>query len=91
MLKMYLKKIKREEGDYKYMEKPLILAIEETKQEMLNLIVESGVPAFFLLQIIQDIERQLVPIKEKELENVKANFESKSKKSNTQNKKEGIK
>lgn len=49
------------------MDKPIILAINDIKTEIVSIINKSEIPAFFLLQILRDIENQLFPLTYEEI------------------------
>lgn len=57
------------------MNKPANLIIEETKENMVKLINESGLPPFLIEPILKDIYNQVTVLKQKELEKSKRNYE----------------
>lgn len=67
------------------MTKPANLIIEETKENLVKVINESGLPPFLLELIIRDIYNQISFLKQKELEKSKKDYEESLKK----DKKEG--
>ena len=48
--------------------KPIILAIKETEEEIEKIINNAGLPAFFLRYILEKIEKDLVVIEQKEID-----------------------
>lgn len=56
------------------MNKPIILAINDTKIEIVSIINKSEIPAFFLLQILKDIENQLFPLVQEEIKSAAEHY-----------------
>ena len=65
--------------------KPLILVLEELEDKILKLVNESGIPAFYLHYIFENIDNDLQKIKVKELEIATQSFNE------SKNKTEGVK
>ena len=57
------------------MNKPAILVIEETKENIINTINESGLPPFLVEPIIKDLYNQINILKQQELEQSKKQYE----------------
>lgn len=49
-------------------DKPMILAIKETEEEIVKIISKAGLPAFFLRYILDRIEKDLILIEQNELD-----------------------
>ncbi len=49
-------------------DKPIILAIKETEEEIVKIINKVGLPAFFLRYILDRIEKDLILIEQNELD-----------------------
>ena len=47
--------------------KPIILTIKEIEDKIIDIINNSGLPAFYLLRIIRSIEKDLIPLEKEEL------------------------
>lgn len=68
------------------MNKPANLIVEETKDNIINTINESGLPAFLLEPILKDLHDQISILKQKELEKSKREWEESLKKEKEKNK-----
>lgn len=68
------------------MNKPANLILEETKDNIINTINESGLPAFLLEPILKDLHDQISILKQKELEKSKREWEESLKKEKEKNK-----
>lgn len=62
------------------MNKPANLIVEETKEELVKVINESGLPPFLVEPILKDIYNQVTVLKQKELEESKKSYEESLKK-----------
>ena len=47
--------------------KPMILSIKEVEDKIIDIINNSGLPAFYLLRIVRSIEKDLNPLEKEEL------------------------
>lgn len=72
------------------MNKPANLIVEETKDNIINIINESGLPAFLLEPILKDLHDQTSILKQKELEKSKREWEESLKKEKEKNKDKGV-
>ena len=63
------------------MNKPANILVEDTKEELIKVINESGLPPFLVEPIIKDIYNQVVFLKQQEFEKSKKEYEESSKKS----------
>ena len=57
------------------MNKPANLIVEETKENIVKLINESGLPPFLLEPILKDLYNQINILKQQELEQSKKQYE----------------
>lgn len=57
------------------MDKPIILIKEETKQKLLDVINQSGLPAFIIEPILSDFLNEIRVVARREYETEKANYE----------------
>lgn len=62
------------------MNKPANLLVEDTKEELIKVINESGLPPFLVEPILKDIYNQVTVLKQKELEESKKSYEESLKK-----------
>lgn len=62
------------------MNKPANILVEETKEELVKVINESGLPPFLVEPILKDIYNQVTVLKQKELEESKKSYEEELKK-----------
>lgn len=62
------------------MEKPISLKIEEVKEQIINQINKSGLPAFILEPIIKNVYTEVLNVKNKELELSKQEYTQSAKK-----------
>lgn len=62
------------------MNKPANLLVEDTKEELVKVINESGLPPFLVEPILKDIYNQVTVLKQKELEESKKSYEESLKK-----------
>ena len=58
------------------MTKPANLIIEETKENLVKVINESGLPPFLLEPILKDLYNQISILKQQELEKSKQEYEN---------------
>lgn len=56
-------------------EKPIILQLEETRIEMVNLINKSDLPYFIVIPMLEDLLRQLRELNQKQYEEERRNYE----------------
>lgn len=68
------------------MTKPANLIIEETKENLVKVINESGLPPFLVEPIIKDLYNQVNILKQQELEKSKREWEESLKKEKEKNK-----
>lgn len=68
------------------MTKPANLIIEETKENLVKVINESGLPPFLVEPIIKDLYNQVSILKQQELEKSKREWEESLKKEKEKNK-----
>ena len=62
------------------MNKPANILVEDTKEELIKVINESGLPPFLVEPILKDIYNQVTVLKQKELEESKKSYEESLKK-----------
>lgn len=70
------------------MNKPANLIVEETKENIVKLINESGLPPFLVEPILKDLYNQISILKQQELEQSKKQYEDSIKQ---EEKKKGVK
>ncbi len=70
------------------MTKPANLIIEETKENLVKVINESGLPPFLLEPVLKDLYNQISILKQQELEQSKKQYEDSLKQ---EEKKKGVK
>ena len=58
------------------MNKPANLIIEETKEKIVKVINESGLPPFLLEPVLKDLYNQISILKQQELEKSKQEYEN---------------
>ena len=58
------------------MNKPANLIIEETKENLVKVINESGLPPFLLEPVLKDLYNQISILKQQELEKSKQEYEN---------------
>lgn len=68
------------------MNKPANLIVEETKENIVKIINESGLPPFLVEPIIKDLYNQVSILKQQELEKSKREWEESLKKEKEKNK-----
>ena len=56
------------------MDKPIILAIEETEKKIRQVINQAGIPAFFIHYILDRIEKEIIPIEENEIQTLNQKY-----------------
>lgn len=70
------------------MEELLIIRANETKQKIINTINESGLPAFVINYIIKEIQQQVEPIEQSQLQQALHNKEEREKQEKEKKEKE---
>ena len=70
------------------MTKPANLIIEETKENLVKVINESGLPPFLLEPVLKDLYNQISILKQQELEKSKQEYENSL---NQEKEKKGVK
>jgi hypothetical protein len=58
------------------MEKPVSIKVQELKEELVDLINDSGLPAFIVEPIVKDIYEQIIQAKNQEYTKDKENYEN---------------
>ena len=58
-------------------DKPIILLIQETENKLLDFVNKSGLPAFFLHRIFQQIDNELQKVENQELSLASEKYEEK--------------